>query len=104
MKDIIKLLAMLIPVIKDLVNSADNEISTGKKRRILKIMGDQDLTKLEKLERILFRKSKVKVEILGYIKNDHINSNEKIASGVVVNERLVEHYYHLASQKVTKGD
>ena len=98
MKDIIKLLILLIPVIKDLLGTVDDEVTFGKKKRILKIMENQDLTRIEKLERILFRKGKVKVEIYGYIKNDIISTNEKIKSGVIVNERFIESYFRMADQ------
>jgi len=103
MKDAIKLLMLLIPVIKDLVNLAGNEDSITKKKRILKIMEDQDLTKLEKMERILFRKAKVKVEVLGFVKGGELLAPQHITRAVVVNERLIEHYYHLASIKHKGG-
>ena len=102
MKDVIKLLLLLIPAIKDLLGSADDEISFGKKKRILKIMEDQDMSKVEKLERILFRKGKVKVEILGFVKDGIMKSSaleDPIKRGVIVNYGLVERYYELADDK-----
>ena len=102
MKDVIKLLILLIPAIRDLLGSVDDEVSFGKKKRILKIMENQDLTKLEKLERILFRKGKVKVEVYGYVTDNKIITGEKIEAGVIVNNRLIEHYYQMADEQ--KGD
>lgn len=97
-KDIIKLLLLIIPAIKDLVSSADDSVSLGKKIRILRIMEDADLTKLEKIERILLRKTRAKVEIYGYVVNGKLMTKEKIQMGVVVNPRLLEHYYEQAVQ------
>ena len=101
MKDVIKLLLLLIPAIKDLLGSVDEEVSFGKKKRILKIMENQDMTKTEKLERILFRKGKVKVEILGFVKDGAMMSSaleDPIKSGVIVNEGFIENYYQMADK------
>ena len=103
MKDILKLLLLVIPAIKDLVGSVDDEVSFGKKKRILKIMEAQDLTKLQKIERILFRKGKTKIEILGFVKDGKISSNEEIEDGVVVNNRFIESYFQIA-EKLKKKD
>ncbi len=97
MKDIIKLLLLVISVMKDLVGSVDDSVSFGKKKRILKIMEDQNLTKLEKVERILFRRGRLKVEVYGYVVNGELKTKEKVQMGVVVNPGLLEHYYDIAS-------
>ena len=99
MKEVIKLLLLIVPAIKDLLGSVDDEVAFGKKRRILRIMEDQDLTKVEKLERILFRKGKVKIQILGFVTNGVIkNAKKPIAKGVIVNNRLIENYFKMADE------
>ena len=98
MKDLIKLLLLLVPAIKDLISSADDSVSLGKKIRILRIMEDADLTKLEKIERILLRKGGAKVEVYGYVVNGKLRTTEKVQMGVVVNPRLIEHYYEQGVQ------
>jgi len=107
MKEVIQLLLLIIPAIKDLLGGMDDEVSFGKKKRILKIMEDQDLTKTEKLERILFRKGKVKVEILGFVKDGIMKSStleKPIEEGVITNYRLVERYYEMADELRRVGD
>lgn len=98
MKDMVKLLLLLFPLIKDVASSVDDMDSITKKKRILRILERRDLSKLEKLERILFRKSGKKVEIYGYVVNGVINTKEKIGLGVIVDPRVIESYYDIASR------
>lgn len=98
MKDLIKLLLLVIPAIKDLVSSADDSVSIGKKIRIIRMLERKDLTKLEKIERILLRKGGEKVEIYGYVINGVVNTREEVPFGVVVNPETIEHYYDAISE------
>ncbi len=98
MKDVIKLLLLLLPLIKDAASSVDDMDRISKKKRVLRILERRDLTRLEKLERILFRKSGRKVEIYGYVVNGVIQTKEKIGLGVIVDPRVIESYYDIASQ------
>lgn len=98
MKDVVKLILLVLSTAKDLVNIADDEVSLGKKRRIHKILEDRDLSKLEKIERILFRKGGEKVEIYGYVINGELKTTEKVQMGVVVNAGFLESYYDIASE------
>lgn len=95
MKDLVKLLLLIIPAMRDLLGSAKKETNLARKRRITRILEDQDLSKLEKLERILFRVGLEAVDILGFVKDGKVISIELIEEGTIVTQGFIQSYYRL---------
>jgi len=83
MKDIAKILLLVLPMLKDLIGSIGHEADTAKKQRIIRILQDKDLTKLERLSRILGLTVK-DAAIIGYT-----------PQGIEVNESFVMEYYRM---------
>jgi hypothetical protein len=106
MKDAIKLLLLILPAIKDLLGIVKKETRIARKRRIVRILENQDLSKIEKLERILLRVGLEHVDVLGFVNDGKIicrNADKPLQRGVIVTEGFVHAYYRLGAKLNRRG-
>lgn len=53
MKEILEIIALLLPLVKDVILSSRGNANAARRRRILRILQNKDITQLERLTRLL---------------------------------------------------